>query len=159
MEQIDLPLGRHRCPVYLGCDEAAAFGECLKALDADRRFVIADPGVTERYAAALARKLDAQLLTHTPGECGKTLSEAHRLLDALVTAGASSRSLIVAMGGGVTGNLVGTVAALLYRGVRLVHIPTQLVNGQVQLNFHLHQFEVSHILMSNITFLKLPGRN
>ena len=60
-------------------------------------------------------------------EGAKNLSTVERACRQLVRAGADRRSLLVAVGGGVVGDVAGFVAASYARGVRLVHIPTTLV--------------------------------
>jgi 3-dehydroquinate synthase/2-deoxy-scyllo-inosose synthase len=57
-------------------------------------------------------------------ESAKTLTAVHGLLDRAIAAGIDRASIVVAMGGGVLGNIAGMVAALLYRGLPLVHLPT-----------------------------------
>ncbi len=74
--------------------------------------------------AALPR---AEVLQVEPGEASKSLAVYERLCTQLVANGLDRSSAIVALGGGVVGDLAGFVAATLYRGVPIVHIPTTLV--------------------------------
>ena len=71
----------------------------------------------------------------SPGRCGSRSSRRRRraaqnpgtvqaIMDDAVARGLTRRSAVVAMGGGMVGNLAGLAAALLYRGIRLVHLPT-----------------------------------
>ena len=62
-----------------------------------------------------------------PGESSKTLGEVERLCGAAVTAGLDRGSVIVALGGGVVGDLAGFTAATYMRGVSFVQIPTTLL--------------------------------
>jgi 3-dehydroquinate synthase len=75
------------------------------------------------------------------GEASKSLSWAQRLYDACARAGLGRHSPVVALGGGVVGDLAGFVAATYMRGVPLVHVPTTLlaqvdaaVGGKAALN-------------------------
>ena len=62
-----------------------------------------------------------------PGEGSKSYAEFARVSDALIEARIERRDLVIALGGGVIGDLAGFCAASLRRGVRLVQIPTTLL--------------------------------
>lgn len=99
--------------------------------------VVADAAVADRFGAPLRHALqrvvasdrDARvtLLTVPPGEGSKSRAEWARLTDALLAWGAGRDTTIVALGGGMVGDLAGFVAATLHRGVPLVHLPTTLL--------------------------------
>ena len=94
--------------------------------------VIADERVAELYARDIAEGLkgegrEVRLFTFPPGETSKTREEWARLTDAMLSAGFGRDSAVVAVGGGVTGDLAGFVAATFMRGVPLVQVPTSLV--------------------------------
>jgi len=99
---------------------------------AHRYGVIADERVAGLYGEELTGGLreagrEAHLLTFPPGEISKTREQWARLTDAMLGAGFGRDSAVVAVGGGVTGDLVGFVAATFMRGVPLVQVPTSLV--------------------------------
>jgi 3-dehydroquinate synthase len=99
---------------------------------AHRYAVIADETVAELYGQEITRGLlqegkDAHLFTFPPGEGAKTREEWARLTDAMLGAGFGRDSAVVAVGGGVAGDLAGFVAATFMRGVPLVQVPTSLV--------------------------------
>ncbi|MEJ2204734.1 MAG: 3-dehydroquinate synthase [Gemmatimonadota bacterium] len=71
--------------------------------------------------------LDAELFTFPDGEANKTRAQWSVLTDALLEWGLGRDGAIVALGGGVTGDLAGFVAATYLRGVPLVQVPTSLV--------------------------------
>ncbi len=71
--------------------------------------------------------LDAVLITFPAGEAHKTLSQVSLLLESLGDMGVGRDACIVALGGGVTGDLAGFAAATFARGVALVHVPTTLL--------------------------------
>jgi len=87
-----------------------------------RRFVIADENVVSLYR--LAGELE---LAVPAGEGEKTLARAEWVLRELARAGAAGDDLVVALGGGVVGDLAGFCAAVYQRGVRWVGVPTTLV--------------------------------
>jgi 3-dehydroquinate synthase len=108
--------------------------------------VIADESLRGSHAAAAiaalqARGLRVDLLTVPSGEPSKATAEAARLWDELLRVKADRKSVIVAVGGGVTGDLAGFVAATFARGLAFVQVPTTLlamvdssVGGKVGIN-------------------------
>jgi shikimate kinase/3-dehydroquinate synthase len=66
-------------------------------------------------------------ITIAPGEGSKTLAQAERVWQALVAAGMTRADHLLALGGGVVGDLAGFCAATYQRGVPVVHVPTSLV--------------------------------
>src|SRR5688572_12897353 len=87
-----------------------------------RRFVVTDENVASLHSVAG----DAQLSVPA-GEEQKTLAQAHDVLRFLAAAGAARDDLMVAVGGGVVGDLAGFSASVYQRGVRWVGVPTTLV--------------------------------
>lgn len=99
---------------------------------AHRFAVIADETVGELYAADIREGLEAQgreaaLFTFPPGESHKNREQWARLTGAMLQSGFGRDSAVVAVGGGVTGDLAGFVAATFMRGIPLVQVPTSLV--------------------------------
>jgi shikimate kinase / 3-dehydroquinate synthase len=87
-----------------------------------RRFVVTDENVARHHG------LDGESQVVIPaGERHKTLGQAERVLRELASAGAERADLIVALGGGVVGDLAGFCAAVYHRGARHVQVPTSLV--------------------------------
>ena len=95
---------------------------------AGRRFCIADATVARLHGERLGA-VEATIEV-APGESSKTLAEAERVLSALAEAGMRRDDHVVALGGGVAGDLAGFCAAVYQRGVGVVQVPTTLV-GQV----------------------------
>jgi shikimate kinase/3-dehydroquinate synthase len=90
-----------------------------------RRFCISDSAVIEIYGERL-EPLAARVAVE-PGETAKTMAEAARVLEALAGAGMTREDHVVALGGGVVGDLAGFCAHLYQRGVAVVQVPTTLV--------------------------------
>jgi shikimate kinase/3-dehydroquinate synthase len=90
-----------------------------------RRFVITDDAVGPLYGARLPDV--AAELRIAPGEEHKTLATVERLLRGLAAAGLDHDDHVVALGGGVVGDVGGFCAAVYQRGVRVVQVPTTLV--------------------------------
>lgn len=97
-----------------------------------RYAVISDANVAPLYgedavAGCRAAGLDATLFTFPAGEAHKTRKQWSILTDALLVRGMGRDCAVVAVGGGVTGDLAGFVAATLHRGIPVVQVPTSLV--------------------------------
>ena len=90
-----------------------------------RRFCVTDETVGALYASRLGDL--AGLIEIPPGEQHKTLATAERVWTALVEQGARRGDHLVALGGGVVGDLAGFCAATYQRGVPVVQVPTTLV--------------------------------
>jgi 3-dehydroquinate synthase/2-deoxy-scyllo-inosose synthase len=95
--------------------------------DVDSLLFVVDARVVataERMVAQLARQVRVDLQVVHVQERRKTLAAVQSILDHSVARGLTRRSAIVAMGGGTMTNIVGLAAALLFRGTRLVLLPT-----------------------------------
>lgn len=113
--------------------EAGALGRlgelCCEAAPAHHYAVVADSRVAELYGAAALESLReagcrADLFTFPAGEWNKTREEWARLSDRMLASGLGRDAAVVALGGGVTGDLAGFVAATYMRGVPIVQVPT-----------------------------------
>jgi shikimate kinase/3-dehydroquinate synthase len=90
-----------------------------------RRFVVTDGAVGRLYAGAL-EPLSGRVAI-MPGEQSKTIAHAEIVWTELARAGMTRSDVVVALGGGVVGDLAGFCAATYQRGVRYVQVPTTLV--------------------------------
>jgi 3-dehydroquinate synthase len=94
--------------------------------------IISDETVARFHAGALLDSLEAAgyrptLHTVTAGEASKSMGHAESLCREMIRAGHDRKSLVVALGGGVVGDLAGFVASIFYRGIPFVQIPTTIV--------------------------------
>ncbi len=113
-------------PVYIGAgllgeDDTAFWPRTVEG----RRFLVTDYNAGRRYAERL-EPLDGRV-TIMPGEQSKTIAHAEIVWTELVRAGMTRADVVVALGGGVVGDLAGFCAATYQRGVRFVQVPTTLV--------------------------------
>ena len=93
-------------------------------------FLISSPRVWKYLGACIEkifREIHRATVLFDDREAAKNLSTVERACRQLVRAGADRRALLVAVGGGVVGDVAGFVAASYARGIGLVHIPTTLV--------------------------------
>ena len=96
-----------------------------------RPAIISDETVASHHTEALLAGFPGTKPTlHTvpAGEASKSLSHAESLCREMIQAGHDRRSLIIALGGGVVGDLAGFVASIFYRGIPFVQIPTTIVS-------------------------------
>lgn len=111
-------------PILIG---SGLLGRAEPLLPPGRRFLVTDRNVA---AAGWPARLGApveRIDILEPGEPNKTLAAVQRLIDTLLDAGIERGDTIVALGGGMVGDLAGLAAALTKRGCGLVHIPTTLL--------------------------------
>lgn len=119
-----LPHAAGACPIHLGRGALAHLPALLGAhLPGRRAVVIADA----RVAAHVPVPLEAPCLTFPPGEASKTRDAWADLTDRLLAMGLGRDGAVVALGGGVTGDLAGFVAATYLRGIPVVQVPTSLL--------------------------------
>ena len=107
-------------PVYVG-EGLLAYGP----RPTGRPFLITDEHVGERYAAEVGPV--AAEIRIPPGETAKTWEQAGAVLRALAAAGMAGDDHVLALGGGVVGDVAGFCASVYQRGVPVVQIPTTLV--------------------------------
>ena len=129
---MSVPVPGRSYEVVVGEGLLAHAGEHLaELLAAERAFVIADAAVAERWYATLEASLTGVglhplLLAIPPGAEAKTLQVYTALLHQLAAQEAHRDDVVIALGGGSTGDLAGFVASTYMRGVPLVQVPTTL---------------------------------
>lgn len=97
-----------------------------------RVFLITDSNISDLYTPTVIQNLtlagfDPHLYVVPAGETSKSLSQLSAIYDWLIEQHAERREAIIALGGGVVGDLVGYAAATYLRGVPLVQVPTSLL--------------------------------
>jgi len=131
--EIAVELGSRAYRILIGPGLIESAGAHVAALAPGARCaVVTDATVAKLHLAPLLKSLEGAGLTTSvvvcpPGEATKSYAEFARVSDALIEARVERRDLVVALGGGVIGDLAGFCAASLRRGVRFVQIPTTLL--------------------------------
>jgi 3-dehydroquinate synthase len=124
-----VPVGSYE--VFVGVGLLSGAAEIIRtAAPAHRYAIISDENVAPLYAARVRDALDSahtELFTIPAGESAKTRELWAHLSDALLAAGFGRDSTILALGGGVIGDLAGFVAATYMRGIPFVQLPTTLL--------------------------------
>ncbi len=133
LEVVGVELGARRYDIVIGPQALDALGDRLAALSpGGRAMIVTDRNVAachlERLEMALAGKMVlAPSIVVPPGESTKCFAELERVLDEMLDARIERGDIVVALGGGVVGDLAGFAAAILRRGVRYVQVPTSLL--------------------------------
>lgn len=132
-EIVHVPLGERAYDVHVGPGLLARAGALVSPLLARKRVaIVTDENVGPLHLAALeaglaAKGISAVSLTLPAGESTKGWPQFERTVEWLLEQKVERRDVVVALGGGVIGDLVGFAAAVLRRGVRFVQVPTSLL--------------------------------
>ena len=114
--------------ITIGAGLSLTLGSAIQsAAPAHRYAIISDTNVAPLYAAPLQQSLNASLHVMQAGEAHKTRETWARLSDELIDAGCGRDTVIVALGGGVVGDVAAFVASTFLRGVPVVQCPTSLL--------------------------------
>lgn len=133
MEKVTVSLRDRSYPIYIGADVLPAIGELCRPFGfSGRGVLITNSVVAPLYGRLVLSSLEAvgialTLLEVPDGEEFKNLQVAGTLYERLLPLGLDRRSPIVALGGGVIGDLAGFVTATFMRGLPLIHAPTSLL--------------------------------
>lgn len=130
---VTVDLGERSYPIHIGTGATGRFAAALKNSlgDLTHALIIHDTAV-QPWADDLCRQIQGastrvDVASVPSGEPSKSIEQFESLLDWMLQCGADRRSVVVAIGGGVIGDLAGFVAASFARGVRFVQIPTTLL--------------------------------
>jgi 3-dehydroquinate synthase len=147
LETVHVDLGPRSYDIRIGAGNLPDLGSTLSQLGkVTHAVLITDQNVQEPHALAAAESLSGaairtEIIAVEPGELSKSIEVATALWGGLVELKADRRSVVVAVGGGVVGDLAGFVAATYARGLRFFQVPTTLlaqvdssVGGKVGIN-------------------------
>jgi 3-dehydroquinate synthase len=130
---VTVSLGERSYVIDIGEGKLASVGETLRSLRAGGRVaVVTDTHVGPLYAAKVTDSLGRAGFTHRTftipaGEESKSVRRLVELWNGFIESGMDRNSTVVAVGGGVVGDLAGFAAATFMRGIRLVQVPTTVV--------------------------------
>jgi 3-dehydroquinate synthase len=179
MKELKVELGERSYPIYIGSgilNDIAALFDRHGIGRKSPLLVVTDEQVGKLYLDQVTHLLSQSgytVATHivAAGESSKALSVLEDIVGTALKAGLDRKSTVIALGGGVVGDLAGFVAASYMRGVKFVQIPTTIlahdssVGGKVAVNHPLakniigafHQPEL--VLYDMNTLLSLPLRD
>src|SRR5262245_36824660 len=144
--RIDVNTGARLSPIVIGDGVSRQLDALLHDADVrGKRFIVSNPTVWRLHGEALQEAIGtAQVVLIPDGERYKTLQTTAKIYDGLIRGGADRGSAIVAVGGGVVGDIAGFAAASFLRGIALAHVPTTLlaqvdssIGGKVGVNHAL----------------------
>lgn len=134
MDSITISTGRQQTyrVVFGSIDDTGDWLAGLSNLASERCLLVTDSNVGDLYAERIERsiqsRIDTKVLRHTveAGEPSKSLATFATLMDWALANNIDRKTPLIALGGGVVGDLAGFAAASLLRGLPLIHIPTTL---------------------------------
>ncbi len=146
-QRVRVELGERSYDILIGSGLLARAAEFLQPLKLGKRGVImTDSNVAPLYGEQLQATLkkggfETEIVVVPAGEPSKSLRQANRLFETMPSLHLDRHSFVIALGGGVVGDLAGFIAATYLRGLALVQIPTSLlaqvdsaVGGKVGVN-------------------------
>ncbi|NVN86055.1 MAG: 3-dehydroquinate synthase [Rhodopseudomonas sp.] len=130
---VEVALGDRAYDIIIGRDVLQTLGDRIKALrPGARTAIVSDKTVAKHWLAQTEAALAAAGITSSrivvdEGEGSKTYAGLQTVSEALIAAKIERNDLVIALGGGVVGDLAGFAAAILRRGVDFVQLPTSLL--------------------------------
>ncbi|TXI13071.1 MAG: 3-dehydroquinate synthase [Polynucleobacter sp.] len=133
MKTLELELGERSYPIHIGSrliDQAELYKKHIKG---SFTAVVTNETVAPLYADRVVKTLESlgqkvRLVVLPDGEVYKTWETLQKIFDALLESGADRKSTLVALGGGVIGDMTGFAAACYMRGIRFIQVPTTLLS-------------------------------
>ena len=133
MANVSLSLGSKSYNVHVANDALETIGTLCNGVHLKgKAAIISDSNVEPRYAGHVRQSLEKAGYTVSQhsfpaGEAHKNLSTIETIVNEMVQAGHDRTSFVVALGGGVVGDMAGFIASIYYRGIPFVQIPTSVM--------------------------------
>jgi len=132
MKTLEVDLGNRSYPIHIGTDlidQPSLFAVCEKATSI---YIVTNTTVAPLYTARLTKTLETfgkvvRTITLPDGESYKDWKNLQLIFDDLLKFGADRQTMLVALGGGVIGDMTGFAAASFMRGIRFIQVPTTLL--------------------------------
>ena len=175
MKTLSVETKERNYPIYIGRNLFGKLDEYLTQCPGGRRIVITDDAVAEHYLQPVreaAKVAGEDVIVFANGEQSKTLATCETMYTALLERAVSRDALIIALGGGVVGDMAGFIAATYLRGISFAQLPTTLlaqvdsaVGGKTGVNHPLGKnmvgaFYQPQCVVSDLDVLKtLPPRH
>jgi 3-dehydroquinate synthase len=134
MDDLIVGLGDRQYPIVIGASNLSALGQRVREAlpKCDRLLVVTNPEVGRLHAGKVTRSLEragltVEVLGIQEGERHKTVATAEEIWDHLIRHGYTRQSALLALGGGVVGDITGFAAACYMRGIAFIQVPTTLL--------------------------------
>ena len=133
MNTLTVDLGDRSYPIHIGTDLLSQKDLFKNHLKGKFTAVVTNETVAPLYAEQVVKTLESlgqkvRLVVLPDGEVYKTWQTLQLIFDALLESGADRKSTLVALGGGVVGDMTGFAAACYMRGIRFIQVPTTLLS-------------------------------
>ncbi len=133
MNTLQLDLGERSYPIHIGSNLLAQADLYKKHLKGSLTAVVTNETVAPLYADRVVKTLEGlgqkvKLIVLPDGEVFKTWEVLQKIFDGLLESSADRKATLVALGGGVIGDMTGFAAACYMRGVRFIQVPTTLLS-------------------------------
>jgi len=173
---LTVSLGERSYPIYIGAQLLHGIGELLPATQSRRAVIVTNPVVAAHHLAPLQAGLERAGMRHdvivvADGEAHKDWATLHDIHTRLLELKAERTTMLIALGGGVVGDLAGFAAATYQRGMPLVQVPTTLlaqvdssVGGKTAVNHPLGKnmigafYQPRAVIIDTGTLSTLPER-
>ena len=132
-KSLQVKLGKNSYPIYIGDDILKFSGKIVSLIgDFSRVIIVTDKNIEKLHLAEVKNSFqtsykNVNVIIIPPGEKTKSFYYLNFLLNQILKMKVDRQSLLVALGGGVIGDLIGLVSSLLLRGIPYVQIPTTLL--------------------------------
>ena len=173
---IDVPGGRS--DIYAGAGISKYVAQLVRSRwrEAQRVWIVTDTNIQQHWAGTFRRQLQDEgfatdVYAVEPGETSKSFRAVEGVVDWMIRGRVNRRDILIALGGGVVGDLAGFAASIVLRGINLVQIPTSLlamvdssVGGKTGVNHELGKnligaFYQPHLVIADTELLEsLPDR-
>lgn len=129
LEKINLDLGENSYQIFIGSNAISQLKPFLENKQYSKIFLVTDYNVASSHLDQIKKIIPkAEYLIANAGEQSKAFAPLQDLCERMLAQGANRDSLIIALGGGVVGDLAGFAASILLRGIDFVQIPTTLLS-------------------------------
>jgi len=166
MHTLHVELDERSYPIYIGRDLLSAPDLLQRHLSGRQVVLVSNDTVAPLFMARLRESLGEQLLFSEiilpDGEQHKTMASLNRILDQVLEAGHNRSTTLVALGGGVVGDITGFAAACYQRGVGFLQVPTTLlaqvdssVGGKTAVNHPLGKNMIGAFYQPQAVFIDL----
>ena len=176
MRTLTVSLGERSYPIHVGDGLLRRVGELLSPVVSRRAIIVTNPVVAQHHLSLLqtalsAIAIDTEVVVVPDGEAHKDWATLYAIHTRLLELGAERSTALIALGGGVIGDLAGFAAATYQRGVPLVQVPTTLlaqvdssVGGKTAVNHPLGKnmigafYQPRAVISDTATLSTLPDR-